>query len=254
MNARVLGWLEKTCDRLMDQRTYVVPEVNERPKPRIVAHRGAWSSDCVENTMAAFRRAREFKAWAIEFDVHFTKDDQPVIHHDPDLARVFSRSELIRERTWSELRAMNLGIPHLEEVLALTDLHFMLEVKTALSADQQFVLEHHLSHKAPLVDYHLLTLDPSLVRLSSVLPGEAWILVGDIHLARLAIQAEQMRLGGVAAHYLTLSNYWLRWLHTRGLKVGVGFVPTTNLYRREWARGVDFVFTNNMPALSSVSN
>ena len=52
--------------------------------PEIIAHRGA-SRECLENTLAAFDRAVEQKADAIELDVHATRDGTVVVHHDPSI-------------------------------------------------------------------------------------------------------------------------------------------------------------------------
>jgi glycerophosphoryl diester phosphodiesterase len=51
---------------------------------QIIAHRGA-SSQCLENTVAAFLRARELGADAVELDVRYTADGVVVVHHDPVL-------------------------------------------------------------------------------------------------------------------------------------------------------------------------
>ena len=48
---------------------------------KILAHRG-YSSIYPENTMLAFRKALEFGADGIEFDVQLTQDDQVVVIHD----------------------------------------------------------------------------------------------------------------------------------------------------------------------------
>jgi len=50
--------------------------------PEIIAHRGA-SRERPENTLAAFNRAAELGADAVELDVHLTKDGRLVVHHDP---------------------------------------------------------------------------------------------------------------------------------------------------------------------------
>ncbi|MEK0430200.1 MAG: hypothetical protein RL139_4 [Gemmatimonadota bacterium] len=55
------------------------------PHPEIIAHRGA-SRERPENSLAAFRRAVELGADAIELDVHQTSDGGIVVHHDPVLA------------------------------------------------------------------------------------------------------------------------------------------------------------------------
>jgi len=56
-------------------------------------------------------------------------------------------------------------------------------------------------------------------------------------------------LGGMAGHYLFMTNSLITQLHERGPKAGSGFLPTRNLFNREWARAVDWVFTNHLPAL-----
>lgn len=53
--------------------------------PQIIAHRGA-SRERPENTLAAFRRAAELGADAVELDVHRTSDGTLIVHHDPLLA------------------------------------------------------------------------------------------------------------------------------------------------------------------------
>ncbi len=52
--------------------------------PEIIAHRGA-SRECLENTLAAFDRALQQRADAIELDVHATTDGVVVVHHDPEI-------------------------------------------------------------------------------------------------------------------------------------------------------------------------
>jgi glycerophosphoryl diester phosphodiesterase len=50
----------------------------------VIAHRGASAAER-ENTVAAFRRAREMGADAVELDVRRTRDGVLVVHHDPHL-------------------------------------------------------------------------------------------------------------------------------------------------------------------------
>lgn len=48
----------------------------------VVAHRGASAYE-VENSLAAFRMARDMGADGVELDVHVTADGVPVVYHDP---------------------------------------------------------------------------------------------------------------------------------------------------------------------------
>ncbi len=103
------------------------------------AHRGA-SALYPENTMAAFRAAREIGADGIEFDVHSTADGQLVVLHDYDLARTTSGAGLVHERDLAYVRTLSAGawfaerfererVPLLAEVLEMEDIDFELEVK-----------------------------------------------------------------------------------------------------------------------------
>jgi len=89
--------------------------------PQIVAHRGA-SHERPENTAAAFERALELGADAVELDVHLTADGQLVVHHDaaPHVAPNPALAGLgIRSLTVEQLRAFRVRgepIPTLEEV------------------------------------------------------------------------------------------------------------------------------------------
>jgi glycerophosphoryl diester phosphodiesterase len=67
----------------------------------VIAHRGA-SGHAPENTMAAFRRALEMGAKAIEFDVHQTLDHELVIAHDDDLKRCGRDKRLMKNLHWED--------------------------------------------------------------------------------------------------------------------------------------------------------
>lgn len=74
--------------------------------------------------MESFRLAfEELKSDAIEFDVHFSRDQVPVVIHDATLERTTSGRGYISHKTFSELQKLDAGkgfrIPSLEEVLIL---------------------------------------------------------------------------------------------------------------------------------------
>jgi glycerophosphoryl diester phosphodiesterase len=55
--------------------------LNQKPV-QVLAHRGASRAER-ENTVEAFKRAREMGAHGVELDVRRTLDDHLVVHHDP---------------------------------------------------------------------------------------------------------------------------------------------------------------------------
>jgi glycerophosphoryl diester phosphodiesterase len=89
-----------------------------------IGHRGA-PREFPENSLAAFKRAFERGADAIELDVHKTADGIVVVHHDPTLAASAKRhgGRAIADLTLQQVRAVELdhgiGIPTLAEVLAI---------------------------------------------------------------------------------------------------------------------------------------
>jgi glycerophosphoryl diester phosphodiesterase len=110
----------------------------------IIGHRGA-SFDAPENTMAAFRLGYEQGADGVELDIHLTKDDQIVVMHDSDTARVGGSTNKIASATLAELRAFEIGhwgkwtnanfhekIPLLSEVLPIIPAgkKLFIEIKT----------------------------------------------------------------------------------------------------------------------------
>ena len=78
----------------------------------VLAHRGA-SRARLENTLAAFAKAREFGADGVELDVRRSADGRLVVHHDPHV----DGFGLIVEHEFSALRAARPEIPTLIEAL-----------------------------------------------------------------------------------------------------------------------------------------
>jgi len=94
-----------------------------------IAHRGA-SAYCPENTMAAFKRALELGATAIETDAQMTSDGHLVLIHDEWLTRTTGLNKLVKDVTLEELRRLDAGswfdpafagekVPTLAELLEL---------------------------------------------------------------------------------------------------------------------------------------
>lgn len=76
---------------------------------KYVAHRGA-SYYAPENSMAAFKLAWELGADGAECDIHMTKDNQIVISHDANTARLTAQKLEIAKSTYSELKKLDLRL------------------------------------------------------------------------------------------------------------------------------------------------
>lgn len=99
------------------------------------AHRGLFDSEKAENSMSAFRAAKE-AGFGIELDVHLSSDGRLVVFHDATLNRVCGVEGRVSEHTAEELAALSLsgtaeGIPTLASVLELIDgtVPLLIEIK-----------------------------------------------------------------------------------------------------------------------------
>jgi glycerophosphoryl diester phosphodiesterase len=89
---------------------------------QVIAHRGA-SKRAKENTLAAFRLARELGADAVELDVRRTQDGTLAIHHDPYL----TDGSVICDTAFADLPS---AVPDLTAALdAITGLLVNIEIK-----------------------------------------------------------------------------------------------------------------------------
>lgn len=108
----------------------------------VLAHRGACGY-APENTMEAFRLAKEQGVDGFELDVHFSKDGHLVVIHDETVDRTTNGKGRVWDMTLAELQALDAcagkeaykgaKIPTLAQVLELirgTDLIINIEIKT----------------------------------------------------------------------------------------------------------------------------
>ena len=109
----------------------IMPRVYGRPdyKPfrgYMYAHRGLHNmTPYPENSFAAIKRAADL-GYGIEFDVHLTKDDIPVVFHDDSLWRICGVKGYLRDYTFDELQQFRLlgtdeKIPKFKDVLDMVD-------------------------------------------------------------------------------------------------------------------------------------
>lgn len=105
----------------------------------LIGHRGA-SGELPENTLAAFDRALEEGADALELDVRLSRDGVPVVIHDSTVDRTTGGRGAVHDLLLAELRLLDAGrgerIPTLEEVLErYSSTPLVLEVKAVEAAE-----------------------------------------------------------------------------------------------------------------------
>jgi len=184
----------------------LLPDLAERRKPYLMAHRGD-RTRCPENTLAAFARAIADGADILETDLHLSADGSFMCIHDASVDRTTDGRGEVREMTLAQLKALRAScgdpefvderIPTLEELAASLppDVGLALELKT-----DEFL--------APIVCERLLesllrsgvrdrtiTLSFSLARLQSLGAVDSTIPLGWITMSRLWPRREVQFLG-----------------------------------------------------------
>lgn len=102
---------------------------------KYIAHRGLHDKSKPENSMAAFKAAVE-NDYAIELDVHLSKDKEVMVFHDETLERLTGSNGKISQYTLGSLKTLKLAntkeqIPTLKEVLEMVDgqVPLIIEIK-----------------------------------------------------------------------------------------------------------------------------
>lgn len=231
-------------------------------RPRVWAHRGA-SAHATENTLGAFRLAREHGADGIELDVMTCASGEVVVFHDLDLQRLAGRPERIERTPWSELARIELRggerIPRLEEIFeACGELAINVEIKSPRPgrAGALAVKVARLVREARAGER---------VVVSSFDPAALWqlhVAAPELALGYLFEAKLPRRLRGVAAalvgasavhpeHVLCTPEAVAAW-HARGLAVNTWTVDDPVRLRELAAAGVDGVFANDPRAALAV--
>ena len=124
-----------------------------------LAHRGLHGEGAAENSMTAFRRAKE-AGFGVELDVRLSKDGELVVFHDDTLTRVAGVEGRVDELTLAELRECRLSgtddtIPTLREVFDLIDgsIPILIEIKEKIgsSAVTRKLLAELKSYDGPYI-------------------------------------------------------------------------------------------------------
>lgn len=251
-------------DSLQDAVNFIykfIPQKTPTPEAlqevRIIAHRGSWNLEHrLENTIAAFDHCLNKNIWAIEFDIRWTADNVPMVHHDQTTKRVFNKNITIANTRFSELREQLPLIPTLDEIITRYSgkLHFMIEIKDNPSPEQAKILKDILKNIDPVQDYHFMCLELDFFKNLNFVTSKCFVSIAKTNIRTIFKHSLKQNFGGFTGQYLLLSNKMRHGCHQQGIKVGTGFPTEKNSFYREINRGIDWIFTNHSTELAQLKD
>lgn len=255
-------WMKKHLQGIVDgfyaKWPQPVPDKKKLEHCKIISHRGEHDNEVVfENTTAAFDRAKHAGVWGIEFDIRWTKDLLPIVFHDDSLRRVFQSDVKISQTNMADLKMHCQLIPSLEEVVEKygKTMHLMAEIKESMhmnSSRKGKVLKDIFKRLSPQEDFHFLSLLPDIFEDIDFVPKSALLLSAQFNIKTLSNQALKENYGGIAGHYLLLTDNLLKKHQGKGQRVGTGYIGSRNCLIRELNRGVTWIFSNNAVELQKI--
>ena len=227
-----------------------------------IAHRGA-SAAAPANTLAAFEKAIELGADAVELDVQLSNDGVPVVIHDFAVDTTTDGSGQVADLTLAQLKQLDAGstfdpafagerIPTLEEVLQYVGNRLLLniELKTTSLRDNGLehaaiaqVEQHGLGNRVLLSSFNPF----SLRRAKRIAPH---IPVGLLYAPHLSLPLRRAWLAFLATHearhpqHTMVDAQYIAWARRRGYRVNVWTVDDPGEMVRLIDLGVDGIITN----------
>lgn len=139
-------------------------------KNLIIAHRGIHDNKKIpENSLLAFSLALKEKL-PIEIDIQLTKDNVPIVFHDPTTSRMTNVNVAIESLTLKEIKQLHLLdtnelIPTLDEVLSLINNQVLLDIELKPTKRKKELITATLEHLKNYSGETLLkSFDPKIVK------------------------------------------------------------------------------------------
>lgn len=237
-------WPRRRPSRAMLEAAKVISHRGERPHRNII-----------ENSFAAFDPLPN-RVWALECDIRFSRDGQPMVFHDVDLQRIYSCRERLCDLDQHEIQQRFPQIPSLLQLVQryAGKLHFMLEFKAEPRSDpdaQLKTVQHALQGLQAQRDFHLMALDiETLSWLGKIWP-QACVPIARHNVAEMSAYAVQSGCAGMTGHYALLRHSAIQFHLQHDQWSGLGFPASRNCLRYCLNQGASHLFSNHALALQA---
>lgn len=232
---------------------------------QIYAHRGA-NLERPENTMAAFKRARELGADGIEFDVYLlTKDGSLVIHHDVNMGRCENAQGRITEFDGKTIRTFSAGekfspeyknekVPFLSELLDYVkenpiflncEVESLIETKDHVAVPVMEMMEQYqMADNCIISCFNEDVLDEIKEKYPQYKVG--WLFDTDDTDKKHLDYCIAHRFDAIHPNYIYVTPDYVRYAHKHGVLVNVWTPDSPEDIRRMKNCGVDGIITNDV--------
>lgn len=217
---------------------------------RKYGHRGA-CGHAPENTLASVRKALALGVDGFEFDIHLSKDNQPVIIHDDTLNRTTNGRGEVSDYTFVELQQFDAGqgekIPHLNDIFALVDkrCELLIELKANAAAIVEKTIAAWAAKGWRYEQIWVISFDHAqLVEIKQINPRiQTGALIEGIPVSLAAI-ATEAGASALCPYIGSLNQALVDDAHARGLKVITWTANTPRNIAKAKALGVDGIMSD----------
>lgn len=207
----------------------------------IIGHRGA-AGLAPENTLAALQAGFDNQADMLEFDIRVTRDEVPVLAHDP-----WIKGKRISQSTLSELRDLTT-VTTLDQALTAFFGKIILNIELKQSTNADIVLNlvsTYIKHDTEWDDVIFSSFKPkALYKLQSLNNKTNLALLHHINPFLFMRHHKQLHLSAVGFHRLHANSLALAVAQKLGLFTYVYTVDRTDTAKRFARRQVDGIVTN----------
>ena len=220
---------------------------------QVSSHRGETTREITENTVEAFRRARNVGARSMETDLRLTSDRVWVLMHDPTVNRTTrGRGEVVRHSlAWLKQLRTNGGerVPTLQELLDSqpTDMGYQLEFKISGASDRKLLEAINAIRLRGVAERTFLTSRHRSVlkRLATLAPEMERGLIMERR-RRVDPSRVPSYTDSVNVLHTVASATYVRRMHRVGKQVLARTANTTTTWRRLVSRDIDRIVTDNI--------
>lgn len=213
---------------------------------KIIGHRGAKGLR-TENTIASIHTALEYNVNGIEVDVHVTKDNVPVLHHDHDFTDPSGNKIEIHKTTYKELLVHKPDMATLEQLFneVMGRVHITIEIKERVDVREPArIISAALQHGLKPEDISIASFDFDVLKEAKrLLPSVEVVVNEDWSSIRATYRARALGTKRLSMGRRWLWTGFLKSMHRRGYQISP-YTVNDPAEAKKWEPYIYGIFTD----------